>query len=825
MQHLSALASLAAGTLLLLAGCASDTPDSPSGATGTISARVKADPAVHDAVPRLRSDQAARVPSPSDFALTLAKADGSYSDTWQKLSDFPTNRGFAVGAYTLEASYGSLDTEGFDAPYFYGVSDIHVVEGGNTEAEVTARLANTMVSLEYTEAFRNFFKEYSGQLHSAGGDFITMTSADVRPVYLRPGQVTLTISIVKQNGLSANIEAASFEALPQHHYHLSLDVNNGETGEGALTVRFDDSVVAEDIEIDLSDSFLLAPAPEVKTKGFVSGETLRLAEGERPAEASFVASVPGGISGAVLTTQSQELSAKGFPSEIDLVRATPEQRQLLASMGLEVIGLWHNPDKMAVVNLAGLLASLSSSDEHSFALVFKDRLGKVNIPSTLNVETSSVTLDITSLPDIYIDQTRASLTVDYSGDDFAGKVSVELQNASGSWVPVNAVAASGTRSGSYTLGFDVPDAHRDFPVRVLYQGKVKDTAVLHKRGVILSADPADVYATYATLSMEKNIDTPASDISVFYDSGNGTFVKAGDVTFDASGTRLAVRGLPAGTTLKFKASDTGSLDGAYKEVLFTTEAAAQVQNSKMDAWSHDSGWEKKVPVVGYKETIYQYFPNSSAVPNEYWATRNAMTTCPDFGYTSMFYNHYSGTYGVDGGVTGKAAEICTVGWAKSKANTFLPSGNGVCNQRSAGMLFMGSYRYDKAADNEVFDYGRPFTSRPTALTFQYKYAPVDGESFRAYVVVENRSGGKVTEIGRGELTSATAKSSFTKAVVSIDYKNRALKATHAYVVFVSSTADNPGYRAVEGSKGAFSGFADARYIGSVLTVDDIICTY
>lgn len=118
MQHLSALASLAAGTLLLLAGCASDTPDGLSGATGTISARVKADPAVHDAVPRLRSDQATRVPSPSDFALTLAKADGSYSDTWQKLSDFPTNRGFAVGAYTLEASYGSLDTEGFDAPYF-----------------------------------------------------------------------------------------------------------------------------------------------------------------------------------------------------------------------------------------------------------------------------------------------------------------------------------------------------------------------------------------------------------------------------------------------------------------------------------------------------------------------------------------------------------------------------------------------------------------------------------------------------------------------------------------------------------------------------------
>lgn len=138
---------------------------------------------------------------------------------------------------------------------------------------------------------------------------------------------------------------------------------------------------------------------------------------------------------------------------------------------------------------------------------------------------------------------------------------------------------------------------------------------------------------------------------------------------------------------------------------------------------------------------------------------------------------------------------------------------------------MGSYTYDYSTDKETFSYGRPFASRPSALTFSYKFTSVESESFKAYVVVENRTGNTVTELGRGELISNESKSAFTTATVNIKYTNKSLKATHAYVVFVSSTADSPSIKPVTGSKNALQGYTDARYIGNILDVDNILFTY
>ena len=95
------------------------------------------------------------------------------------------------------------------------------------------------------------------------------------------------------------------------------------------------------------------------------------------------------------------------------------------------------------------------------------------------------------------------------------------------------------------------------------------------------------------------------------------------------------------------------------------------------------------------------------------------------------------------------------------------------------------------------------------------------------MVVENRTGNKVTELARAELVSGKAVSSFenVKVMIKDDYIPGTLKATHIYVVFISSTADSPAVKNVKGSNGAFAGYADARRIGSVLTVDNIELIY
>ena len=139
------------------------------------------------------------------------------------------------------------------------------------------------------------------------------------------------------------------------------------------------------------------------------------------------------------------------------------------------------------------------------------------------------------------------------------------------------------------------------------------------------------------------------------------------------------------------------------------------------------------------------------------------------------------------------------------------------------MLFMGDYSL--SGEQETFNYGRSFTSRPTSLSFDYKFSSLNSESFKAYVVIENRDGGKTTRLAYGELVSNTSVTNFTNTTIRLNYTNLVLKATHAYIVFISSTAENPSVRNVQGSKNFLQGFADSKRIGNVLTVDNIKFNY
>lgn len=84
-------------------------------------------------------------PEAGHFAVRLTKSDNSYSKTWDSIEEFNAEEAFRTGSYTLEAFVGDIDTEGFDAPYFYGAADVSVLEAKETQVAITAALANSMV--------------------------------------------------------------------------------------------------------------------------------------------------------------------------------------------------------------------------------------------------------------------------------------------------------------------------------------------------------------------------------------------------------------------------------------------------------------------------------------------------------------------------------------------------------------------------------------------------------------------------------------------------------------------------------------------------------
>ncbi|MDE6136666.1 MAG: DUF4493 domain-containing protein, partial [Muribaculaceae bacterium] len=255
----SLLLGLAAAALL--AGCNDGKlPGGWSATTGGIAPAVNVDASVSTGS---RAVTSAKAIEAADLSLRLTAADGSLDRTWARLADFDTEEEFSVGDYTMQAFYGTEGAEGFDAPYYSGTTALTVRENQVTPVNITASLANSMVSISYTDALTTYLADWDATVSSSAGKTeVNFAKDETRPAYITPGSVTLRLNITKPNGTSATLQAATFTAQPRHHYNITVDLNDGEVGEGVLTITYIDDTEEKVIDIDLSDDIISAPAPE-----------------------------------------------------------------------------------------------------------------------------------------------------------------------------------------------------------------------------------------------------------------------------------------------------------------------------------------------------------------------------------------------------------------------------------------------------------------------------------------------------------------------------------------------------------------------------------
>lgn len=768
--------------------------------------------------------------TPADLSLRLTSADGSFSKTWAKLADFDTDERFNVGDYTLEAFYGSgEDSEGFEKPWFQGSQTLTVRENEVTPVSLTVELANAMVSLEYSEAFKNYMSSYSAEIHAAAGTVIPYTATETRPAYVTAGLTEVYVDFVKPNGKGAKLLSASFTAAPRTHYHVTFDLSQ-ETGDAVLKVIYDDMLTQEDVEIDLSDELLNLPAPTVSLTGFASGEAIKFVPGKAPEDDLKINIIAQGKIGRVLMeTRSASLTSRGWPASANLVGAE-NLRATLAALGMTARGLYSNPDKMAVIDLSQLPGNITLVDgndnvtEITFTVI--DAVGKSAEPVVLRLEAAPLAVSLANPGMLFVGGSEMTVDLNYNGGNPTGAVKVQYFNDRGTWSDA-AVTYAEKAEDVYTATLTgLPATADDLRLRAVVGSLVSAELKVVRTPIALTlaAPEGDVYATRArvTVTAANTRSRAAVDIDGLLAKSKITLSTDGS-SFSAATATVAsgaydISGLTPGTKYWARVEVPG-LDPT-EAVTFTTEAAAQLPNSDMEQWYSTDAYGKKTLGIG-KTDIKCWYPGTSG--STVWATRNPRTTGQTSG-TTCYYTSFSGTLAVAGN-HGQGAEISTLGYGEGTTYTHTGSGKeGDPKKKIAGLLFTGTYSV--SGDNETIAYGIPFTSRPAALSFYYKFVEVNSESFRATVVVENRNNGTVTELGRGEFTSNVAKSAFTPCTVNIKYSNTALKATHAYVIFESTTAgDNCKVYSRQGSNNAFQGYADSKYIGTQLTVDDIELIY
>lgn len=762
-----------------------------------------------------RSTSAGRDASPvsvNDLKLRLSSTDGSFVKEWNSIADFDNNELFKVGTYTLEAIYGDVEDEGFEKPYYYASTQLTVKENKVTQVSMNAQLTNSMVSIATTEAFRSYFTNYSFQAHAEGGDYVNFTSTETRPGYLRPGKVTVTTDVTKPNGLSATLEAAVFVAEPKHHYTVTIDVNNGQAGDAQLVITYDDMLSQEDVYIDLSDEILSAPAPAVIAQGFEAGTTATVIEGSSDAAApAFFINAEGGIKSVVLSTRSTSLIEQGWYNEIDLAAATPAQQSKLKSLGLDVKGLFGNIDRMAQIDLSGVLSHiryLEGSDNVSeFTVVAKDNYSKVSDPLTFSVKVEPIVIGLSEDVTPSVGASTMTVALTYNGTDVARNVKIQYKNLRGTWSDATITKVTEVSDNNYIVEIDgIPADDTTVTLRAVAAGKESDEVTIAKGGFTITSTANDMFATRARIVpafFDDELEAAASSVKYEISEDGSNFTSVSH-TMESDGSSW-LAGLPSGKNLTVKAT----INGKIAKTEITTEEAAQLPNSKMEEW-----WMAR---SGGNWQFYYAFAEGTEASMQAWDTINEETTSePGSGtFGGAAYKALSSTKPDASGHDGQCALIRTVAWGSG--NTAAGSISAV-DHISAGQLYLGKFN----AIGQTPNYGYLFTSRPVSLSFWAKYQAQKSDDYgSAEIRVLDASG---NEICSNSIDISTDHGNWGIFTMPLQYPVNAPKAASIVVIFKSTAHPNgatkdyiklPGFAAGKGTE----------VIGGQLYIDDIKLNY
>lgn len=254
MKKFFAIASLLA---LTLSACSDDVAQGEQKGEGQVTIGCVAATNVVET----RANVNCTTPAVEDFALTIEGVGHTYTADYAAIAEFNDGNNYLhLGSYKATVVAGDITEEGYDKATFVGSAKFTVEARKNTEVEIIATIANALVKVEVTEAFKTYF---------AGGHTLKLTTAadnefdvtaQTEPIFIAPASFTIGGTAIKQpnqsgaEGTVVTLHNYAVESVAaQTLYTVKLDVENA--GGATLTITLNDTLVESiDIEQELNDN-------------------------------------------------------------------------------------------------------------------------------------------------------------------------------------------------------------------------------------------------------------------------------------------------------------------------------------------------------------------------------------------------------------------------------------------------------------------------------------------------------------------------------------------------------------------------------------------
>ena len=248
------------------------------------------------------------------------------------------------------------------------------------------------------------------------------------------------------------------------------------------------------------------------------------------------------------------------------------------------------------------------------------------------------------------------------------------------------------------LMYTVKDGKLDFSLSVDYSTEIfDDTIIFEPVSTGLAASSIyEIWAAHATLHADVDATEYANSTIQFAYSSDGSAWTTVDGVNDSEGTWKAdINGLTPSTTYTYKLLIDDVQVG--EEKTFTTEAAPKLPNGSFEYVSKVSG-----------ESYYKFYDPSCGVADAsymFWGSGNG-----------------EGSEGVNGSASmGIVITTVDTGDKKDGNQSVLCQNNSIVGMLTAGNLFTGQFAGLVGTSGGKVNFGRPWTSRPTALRIWCKY--------------------------------------------------------------------------------------------------------
>lgn len=801
MRQLTKATLFMAFSAFALTSCSDESPwGGPSG-EGAVQLNFSSDGRV---MRQTRADDSLSpvVPDGSVFNVNLAKSDGSYSKNWNSVDAFNREKSFPIGDYTITAFYGDLNVEGFEKPYYLGSNQVHVSPGATSTVNVTATLANCMVSVRYTDEFRNNFSAYSAAVQTEGHEWVVFAQNEDRPAYVAPcADVKLNLTLTNDAGERVTIQPASFAAQARHHYVVTIGVSgNASTGNLALNVEFDEDVVSESVNVSLGDELFTAPAPTVTAKGF-SPETAvgGFEYSELKDTPEFHVFAFGGLKTATMNVVADNGYAPVFGRSVELVNADGLTLQQLEQEG--VAGYFRNADKLGVINVKKFIEQLPAG-KYTIEVSAVDVMTRASEPLRLSAQITPLEIQLSAAAQAEFMGTEVTVDLSTNSPDVKNMVAFKVPDAHNKMV--DAEIKSVTEITSPVVRADLGYVFRyvlalesSFRSEVdvemsLVSNKNKKVSTKIAVGAPEYTLIPDAFSNRVVLKIEAA--NPAMvktliDNLQFVNGGNQ--VPSANITHDSANGMITVSGLTSGTKYVALKAVCGAFEQTVPE--FTTEIEEAVPNGDFSSVSNtiDISRIKAGGQYKYGATTMQNWSSISVEEPSAWASVNEKTAYAgainqntwfvvpstlarngEVLIRSVAYDHN----GSDPGLDNHGLSV------RKKYSRNAPSS---FSSKASGELFLGSYSYD-GSEHRVD--GIAFQSRPSQVSFDYKYSAVSNENGMMTVSVIDSDDAVIAD---GEAVLASSQS-YTTIVVPLNYSAATFgkKAAKLKIGFKSTKNDN-----------------------------------